>query len=246
MLAYRVMGQGRPILLLHGLFSTAHVNWIKYGHAAALVAAGFRVIMPDLRAHGDSAHPHDAACYPDDVLAQDVADLVDHLALDDYDLGGFSLGSRTSVRAVVGGLAPARLILGGMGLEGLAGWSRRAEFFQRAIAGFDTAQRGDDIWMAVQFMKSMNVDRQAAALLLGTFADTPPPALAAITMPVLVVCGAQDQDNGSAEKLVAALPTAQLATIPGTHMSCVTEPALGQAMVSFLAGAPLGAGRAAG
>ena len=38
------MGDGRPVVLLHGLFSDAHMNWIKFGHAALISAAGFRVI----------------------------------------------------------------------------------------------------------------------------------------------------------------------------------------------------------
>lgn len=233
-LAWREMGEGRPLVLLHGLFSNATVNWIKYGTAARIAAEGYRVIMPDLRAHGDSAAPHDPASYPDDVLARDCVELIGHLGLTDFDLGGFSLGSRTSVRAVIGGLRPRRVILGGMGLQGLAGWTGRRDFFLRAIDAFDTAKRGDDVWMATQFMKTMKVDLVAARLLLGTFADTAPEALAALSMPVLVVCGAEDQDNGSAEELVAALPDARLATIPGTHMSSVTEPALGEAMAAFL------------
>jgi pimeloyl-ACP methyl ester carboxylesterase len=233
-LAYREMGQGRAVVMLHGLFSNAMINWIKYGHAGQLAAAGFRVIMPDLRAHGDSEAPHDPACYPDDVLAHDAAELIAHLGLTDYDLVGFSLGSRTSARAVLGGLSPRRLVLAGMGLAGLAGWSKRRDFFQRAIAAFGTAKHGDDVWMATQFMKTMKVDREAASLLLGSFADTDPAALAGITMPVLVLCGEQDDDNGSPEELTAALPHARHVTIPGTHMSSVTEPALGAALVAFL------------
>ena len=53
-------------------------------------------------------------------------------------------------------------------------------------------------------------------------------------MPVLVVCGADDDDNGSADRLAAALPDATRVTIPGTHMSSVAEPALGQAIAAFL------------
>jgi pimeloyl-ACP methyl ester carboxylesterase len=233
-LAIHRMGAGRPLVLLHGLFSSAAMNWIKYGHAAVLVAAGFEVIMPDLRAHGQSAAPHDQAAYPPDVLAMDLAALVDALGLTDYDLGGFSLGSRTAVRGVVGGLKPARLILGGMGLDGLAGWGRRKEFFLGAIDQFDRAKPGDKDYFAVQFMKSTKVDRVAARLLLESNLDTQPEALTALTMPTLVVCGVQDQDNGSAEKLVAALPDARLAIVPGTHMSSVTFPDLGMAMRDFL------------
>ena len=60
-LAIHRLGSGRPLLLLHGLFSSAQVNWIKYGTAAQLAEAGFEAIMPDLRAHGASEAPHDPA-----------------------------------------------------------------------------------------------------------------------------------------------------------------------------------------
>lgn len=233
-LAWREMGEGRPVVLLHGLFSSAEVNWIKFGTAARIAAEGYRVVMPDLRVHGSSAAPHDAALYPPDVLVNDLADLVAHLGLSAFDLGGFSLGARTSVRAVVAGMTPGRLILGGMGLAGLAGWQRRGQFFKRVIAEYDSAKRGDDSWLSIQFMKTMKIDRIAAGHLLDSFTDTSPDALAALTMPTLVVCGDRDRDNGSAEDLVAALPDAVLATIPGTHMSSVTEPELGQAIAAFL------------
>lgn len=233
-LAWREMGEGRPVVLLHGLFSSAEVNWIKFGTAARIAAEGYRVVMPDLRVHGSSTAPHDAALYPPDVLVNDLADLIAHLGLSAFDLGGFSLGARTSVRAVVAGMTPGRLILGGMGLAGLAGWQRRGQFFKRVIAEYDSAKRGDDSWLSIQFMKTMKIDRIAAGHLLDSFTDTPPDALAALTMPTLVVCGDRDRDNGSAEDLVAALPDAVLATIPGTHMSSVTEPELGQAIAAFL------------
>jgi len=58
-LAFREIGEGRPLVLIHGYFSTAAVNWIRYGHARTLAERGYRVVMPDLRAHGSSAAPHD-------------------------------------------------------------------------------------------------------------------------------------------------------------------------------------------
>lgn len=226
---------GRPVILLHGLFSSAAVNWIKYGHAARLAAAGFDPLMPDLRAHGQSAAPHDPAAYPADVLVRDLVALVAGLGLDEFDLAGFSLGSRTAVRAVVAGLAPRRLVLGGMGLEGLAGWAGRSAHFRDVIARFGTIRPGDPAYLAQQFMKTMKVDAEAARLLLGSIDDTPPEALAAVTMPTLVVCGDKDRDNGSAPQLAEVLPDARYAEIPGTHMSSVTMPELGETMVEFLA-----------
>ena len=88
--------------------------------------------------------------------------------------------------------------------------------------------------MAVSFMKTMNVDRVAARHLLEAVADTEPEQLEAITMPTMVLCGDKDQDNGSAQRLTEALPNATYVEIPGTHMSSVTEGAMGDALVEFL------------
>ena len=235
-LALHRLGGGRPVILLHGLFSSADMNWIKFGHAQALADAGFEALMPDLRAHGESAKPHDLASYPSDVLARDVQALVAHLGLTGYDLVGFSLGARTSVRAILAGLQPNRLVLGGMGLQGLVESNRRSAFFLDVIARFGTIRPGDPAYMAQQFMKSMAIDREAVRLLLGTMADTAPAALAAIATPTLVLCGAQDDDNGDPDALAAALPDAIRVTIPGTHMSSVTQPEMGSELVSFLTG----------
>lgn len=233
-LALNCLGAGRPVILLHGLFSSAHVNWIKFGTAAQLAAAGFECLMPDLRAHGASAAPHDPAAYPSDVLVRDLEALIAHFSLIDFDLVGFSLGSRTSARAVIAGARPRRLVLSGMGLEGLAGWARRQDFFLDMLDRFGTIRPGDPAYAAQQFLKTMGTDPAAARLLLGTMEDTPPEALAAITMPTLVLCGEKDNDNGSADRLVDALPDARRATIPGTHMTSVTEPAMGAELVAFL------------
>ena len=234
-LAVHRLGKGFPVLLLHGLFSDAEANWVRFGHARTLVDAGFEAIMPDLRAHGESAKPHDAAAYPADVLVKDVFALVEALGLDDYDLVGFSLGARTAAAAAAAGLAPRRLVLAGMGLEGIAGWDRRAMFFIDAIDRFDEVKHGDPAFFAVSFMKTQNVDRPAARLLLQSVTDLSEDDLARIAMPTLILCGEEDRDNGSPERLADALPDSRHEAIPGTHMSSVTRPELGQAIARFLA-----------
>jgi pimeloyl-ACP methyl ester carboxylesterase len=233
-LAFHQLGEGRPVILLHGLFSDANMNWIRFGHAARIAAAGFRVVMPDLRAHGLSGKPHESEYYPRGILARDLRELVAHLGLSDFDLGGFSLGARTTVEGVGEGLVPRRAILGGAGLQGLRHWERRKHFFLEAINLFDRVQRGDPHWLSVQFMKSQKIDRVACGLLLESFADTFLEWLKAFTMPTLVVCGSEDDDNGSAEELAAALPNAIFREVPGTHMSSVTKPELGEAIATFL------------
>jgi len=235
-LAFHELGQGRPVVLLHGLFSDANMNWIKFGHAARIAADGFRVIMPDLRAHGLSGRPHEPEHYPEGILARDLRELVGHLGLTDFDLGGFSLGSRTTVEGVGEGLKPRRAILGGAGLDGLRHWERRKHFFLDAIELFDWVERGDPHWLSIQFMKSQKVDRVASALLLQSFRDAFMEWLEAFTMPTLVVCGSEDEDNGSAEELANVMPDAVFREVPGTHMSSVTKPQFGEAIASFLAG----------
>jgi pimeloyl-ACP methyl ester carboxylesterase len=233
-LAFHEAGRGRPVILLHGLFSDANMNWIKFGHAARIAAEGFRVIMPDLRAHGLSSKPHGAEYYPKGVLARDLRELAGHLELAEFDLGGFSLGARTTVEAVGEGLLPRRALLGGAGLEGLRNWKRRKTFFLEAIRLFNQVQRGDPHWLSIQFMKSQKIDRVAAAHLLESFEDAFMDWLQAFTMPTLVVSGDQDDDNGSAEELANVLPNATFREIPGTHMSSVTRPELGEAIAEFL------------
>jgi pimeloyl-ACP methyl ester carboxylesterase len=237
-LAWREVGRGRPVILLHGLFSDAQMNWIKFGHAARIAAAGFRVIMPDLRAHGLSGKPHEQVHYPQLVLVRDLKELIEELELTDFDLGGFSLGARTTIEAVIAGVKPRRAILAGTGLDVLTNWDRRSRFYLQAIESFDRVSRGDPHWFAIQFMKTMKIDRDAARLLLGTMHDREDKhaLVDAFTMPTLVVCGAEDDDNGSAPELASVLPDAQYTEVPGTHMSSVTKPEFGQAIAEFLAG----------
>jgi pimeloyl-ACP methyl ester carboxylesterase len=167
-LAWHELGEGKAVVLLHGLFSNAETNWIKFGHAAQIAGRGFRVIVPDLRAHGQSAAPHDPASYPPDVLVRDAQALIAHLGLEEFDLGGFSLGARTAAAMMIEGVRPRRAVLAGMGLEGLSDWDRRRDFFITAIDRRDEVSHGDRHWLAVQFMKTMKIDPQAARLLLAS------------------------------------------------------------------------------
>jgi len=235
-LAWHEVGEGRPVILLHGLFSSADMNWIKFGHAERIAGEGFRVIMPDQRAHGASSASHEPGHYPQGVLVRDLVELVTRLELIDFDLGGFSLGSRVTIEGVIAGLKPGKTILGGTGVDVLTNWKRRCRFFVDAIDMFDTAPRGDPHWLAIQFMRTMRVDREAARLLLQSMADheNAEAFVSAFTMPTLVVCGSEDQDNGSAAELAAMLQQAWFVEVPGTHMSSVTKPELGDAIARFL------------
>ncbi|GGD49278.1 alpha/beta fold hydrolase [Erythrobacter arachoides] len=236
-MAVHRMGAGRPVLLLHGLFSSAEMNWIKFGTARRLADAGFEAIMPDWRVHGHSDAPVDGALYTAGVLVRDAFAIVEELELHDYDLVGFSLGARTAASAVTAGLAPRRLVLAGMGLEGLVNWRKRVAFFIDMIDRFDTIEHGDPAFFARSFLKSQGIDRHAARLLLTQGVDEiDAEALATIAMPTMVLIGEDDADNGSPERLAEALPQAKVVTVPGNHMSSVMKPEFGSAIVDYLSG----------
>ena len=233
-IAWQEMGEGRALILIHGYFSDADTNWIKFGHAALLADAGFRVIMPDLRAHGKSDKPHDAAHYPRDILADDQFALISHLGLTDFDLGGYSLGGRTVARMLARGCKPRRAIISGMGLQGLTATGTRKAHFRHILTNLGTHPKGSPEWMAEAFLKTSGGDPVALNLLLDSFVDTPASDIAEFDLPVAVICGEDDADNGSAQDLAEALPHGKLHIVPGNHMSAVVKSDLGQAILAAL------------
>lgn len=235
-ITWRETGDGRPLILIHGYFSEAATNWIKFGHADLLAKAGYRVIMPDLRAHGLSGKPHDPALYPKDILADDQFALIAHLGLSDFDLGGYSLGGRTVARMLARGCRPGRAIISGMGLQGLTSTEKRGDHFRHVLDNIGSHERGSPAWMAEAFLKTTGGDPVALRLILDTFVDTSEQELRAIEIPIAVICGDEDNDNGSATDLAAALLHGKYFAIPGNHMSAVTKPELGQAIVEALTG----------
>ncbi len=111
---YVEAGQGEPLLLLHGGVVSTSPVWA--GHPWAWVssmdtlAEHFRVIAPDTRGSGRTAHPGGGSI-PYKQLADDVVGLIDALGLDQPLICGFSDGGHTativgirtpeSVRAIV-------------------------------------------------------------------------------------------------------------------------------------------------
>ncbi|AXJ97066.1 alpha/beta hydrolase [Sphingomonas sp. FARSPH] len=229
------MGEGRPVVLIHGYFSNAEVNWIKYGHAARIADRGFRVIMPDLRGHGASDRPHDPAAYPPDALMRDGLALVAHLGLTDYDLGGYSLGGRTTMRMLANGATPRRAVIAGMGLDGIVQTAGRGGYFRHVLTNLGSFARGTPEWLTEAFLKTTGGDPVALLGVLETFVDTPIDTVRAIAVPTAIVTGIDDDDNGSGAALAAAMPHATFHEIPGNHMSAVTKPELGTVIADFLA-----------
>jgi 3-oxoadipate enol-lactonase len=95
-------GEGRPILLLHGISNSGRA-WGP--QIPALVAAGYRVIVPDHAGHGASAKLSAPVGVGD--LADDVESLLEHLGIETLDLVGLSLGGMVALELAL--RHPARI-----------------------------------------------------------------------------------------------------------------------------------------
>jgi non-heme chloroperoxidase len=85
---YEDHGSGQPIVLIHGYPLNGN-SWEK--QERVLRASGYRVITYDRRGFGRSSQP--TVGYDYDTFAADLKALLDHLALDDMILIGFSMGT---------------------------------------------------------------------------------------------------------------------------------------------------------
>lgn len=90
MLNYTLTGDTGPLIfIVHGLYGSGR-NW---GVIAKRLSDTFRVVTPDLRNHGQSAH-HSSHTYAD--LAEDLAELITHLGAP-VQLCGHSMGGKTAM-----------------------------------------------------------------------------------------------------------------------------------------------------
>jgi pimeloyl-ACP methyl ester carboxylesterase len=235
-LACRETGSGRPLILLHGFTATG--SHMLDGWAGTFVEQGRRVVLPDLRGHGDSAKPHDPAAYPPDVLADDGLALVGYLGLGDgdYDLGGYSLGARIVLRMLVRGARPGRAIVAGQGLAKVSG--PQGESSRRVLAALvngDAIEPGSRDALIAQWISKIGADPQALLHVLDSLVPTPEDALRQITIPALVAIGDRDE-RSDADELAARLCDARFVRVPGDHESAFAAPELATAMAAFLAG----------
>jgi pimeloyl-ACP methyl ester carboxylesterase len=108
-------GRGEPVVLIHGFASSIDANWGQTKVLDAL-SKDFRVVALDVRGHGKSDKPHDAASYGLAVV-EDVTRLLDYLHIARAHIVGYSMGGAIAgklitvhpdrvISAVFGGSAP--------------------------------------------------------------------------------------------------------------------------------------------
>jgi pimeloyl-ACP methyl ester carboxylesterase len=121
---YVVTGQGQPVILVHGLYSSAKMNWDMPG-ITALLARNYQVIALDNRGHGESDKPTEVGSYGV-KMADDVVRLMDHLHIAKAHVVGYSMGGMIVMKVLT--THPERVrsaVLGGMG------WLQTGTFLQR-------------------------------------------------------------------------------------------------------------------
>ncbi len=229
--------RGEPIVLVHGFASTHAVNWLFTQWVKTLTEDGRRVIALDIRGHGQSAKLYDPALYSLDLMAADVAHLLDHLSIPRADVMGYSLGGRISVALAL--TAPERvrsMILGGVG-ENLIEDSG----LPRGLAEAMEAERIEDIDDSTLkifrgFAESTRSDLAAlAACARGPRKAIAPEMLAHIAAPTLICVGTRDDVAGDPHPLAEFFPNVRIVDIPGRdHNRAVGDRIYKQAALEFL------------
>jgi pimeloyl-ACP methyl ester carboxylesterase len=90
-LHYKILGEGEPLIILHGLFGMLD-NWQTLGKKWA---NDFQVILVDLRNHGHS--PSDSQ-FNYQLMLQDLEELADDLLLDHITILGHSMGGKLGMK----------------------------------------------------------------------------------------------------------------------------------------------------
>jgi pimeloyl-ACP methyl ester carboxylesterase len=239
---YEVHGDGPPLILTHGYSSTSAM-W--QGQVAAL-SKHHKLILWDMRGHGQSDYPDDPKAYSEAATIGDIEALLDQVGARRAIVGGLSLGGYMSLafyRTRSERVAALLIIDTGPGFkrdDAREAWNKRA---------FETATRFEREGLAMlksgSRERSSVTHRDAAGLALAargmlTQRDASViEVLPAIKVPSLIVVGADDTPFLAASDYMAAkIPGAKKVVIPSAgHAVNIDQPqAFIEAVLPFLDG----------
>ena len=206
-----------PVLLIHGFASSAHVNWVYPSWVTTLTGAGYRVIALDNRGHGSSEKLYDPDAYFAAKMAEDARGLLDHLALDEALVMGYSMGARLSAFLALAHPQRVRsVVFGGLGMGMVSGVGASQPIVDALLAD-DPEQISDDVGKRFRlFADATKSDRKAlAACMVSTRQVVSESEIARLQPPCLVAVGSKDDISGSGAGLSALIPGAQFLEIPG-------------------------------
>ncbi|MBV8925632.1 MAG: alpha/beta fold hydrolase [Bradyrhizobium sp.] len=237
---YEVHGDGPPLILTHGYASTSAM-W--KGQVEAL-SRRHRLVLWDMRGHGQSDYPDDPACYSEALTVGDIAALLDEVGAPKAIVGGLSLGGYMSLafyRAHPERVSALLIIDTGPGFKKDAAreaWNKHARdtadrFDREGLAALTSASRErasashrDAKGLALA-ARGMLTQRDARVIEL----------LPEIKVPALVVVGADDAPFLAASDYMAAkIPGAKKVVIAAAgHAVNIDQPqAFIDAVLPFL------------
>ncbi|HLX64115.1 MAG TPA: alpha/beta hydrolase [Planctomycetota bacterium] len=211
---YVVEGKGEPVVLIHGLFSSAMMNWQLPGVVVEL-AKNHQVIALDARGHGASDKPDKEEAYGAE-MAEDVARLIDHLQIKKAHIVGYSMGGMIAMKFIT--KHPDRVL---SGLLGGMGWLREGGLLEKVWDHMGSGSSGG---------------AKMAAKTLGKLAVSEA-ELKAVSVPIEVLVGDRDPCKAL---YVAPLQTVRsdwpVIEIKGAgHMDCILKPEFKTEIVKWLA-----------
>ena len=246
---YEVHGSGPALLLTHGYSSTSAM-W--EGQIEAL-SKRHRLVLWDMRGHGQSDYPQDPAAYSEALTVADMAALLDKVGAASAVVGGLSLGGYMSLafyRAHPQRVDALLIIDTGPGFkkdDARQAWNKRAhdtgDRFEREGLAVLKSQSGER--SSVSHRDASGLARAARGMLTQRDARVIE-LLPEIKVPSLVVVGADDTPFLAASDYMAAkIPGVQKAVIPAAgHAVNIDQPqAFIDAVLPFLDGLPRTTGK---
>lgn len=233
---HEVRGTGDPVVLLHGAFAGAS----SFGaQTPALVEAGFTVFAPERRGHAHTPDVDGPLTY--DVMAQDTIAYLDAVVGTAAHLVGWSDGA--VVALLVAQRRPdliARLVLIGQYFNG----SGRVEGsdLDAMLASPESMSylRGEYDQVSPDGPDHFPIVHAKTMQMIATEPELDLHSLATVAAQTLVLQG--DRDEVSVEHsvaVVAAMPDARLAVLPGTHALPIEAAELVNALIiGFLRDGP--------
>jgi pimeloyl-ACP methyl ester carboxylesterase len=211
---YTIDGRGEPVVLIHGLFASARINWRAPGMIKTL-AKDYQVIALDVRGHGGSGKPKEEEAYGVEMM-QDVVRLLDHLKIQKAHVVGYSMGGMITMKLLT--RHPDRVrsaILGGMG------WLRQGGPLQQSWTQVPGRVRAAVPAACVRSLSALAVTEDE---------------LKAIRIPVTVLIGELDSCRplyvAPLQKVRADWP---ITLIPeADHLNCIFQPGFEKGIKDWL------------
>jgi pimeloyl-ACP methyl ester carboxylesterase len=230
---YEIYGEGKPLVLLHGAFSTIEMNWSQL---IPELSKTRKIIAIEMQGHGHT--PYSDRTFSISNLANDVVGIMDYLKIDNADIAGYSMGGTVAYQfAIQNPKRLGKLVIISSTYKS-SGWlpivtsgfkNFKPEFFDNTPlhTGYDAVAPDKTKWR--NFVEQMLVFVQQPF----NMGDS---NIAKITAPVLIISG----DNDGLDKIELAktykllggdvsadmqpMPKSQLAIVPSrAHVSLMMD-----------------------